>query len=266
MATIMRQLIWITAMIGGLCTISLGVAMADDDGVSTTEESMIFSVGYGPASLAGLELDVDCDSQGSVGATLIADSQGMADRVHPFRVRLDTRTNSRGASQAQTWIREKGQVRRFRSQFHETPRVATKSVIHGRDEQELVALPDAGHDLLSWMLDIRRHIQDEGRLTERLRYPVWDGWKLVWLDVTPGKVQSMETEVGTFEVQEFELRRTQLHHEGEKLFEAKASAERLGTIWFEVTPRALPVGMAFDAPIGRVRIDIEAYETAVCDK
>lgn len=242
--------------------------MAEDGGVDATQESMTYRVGYGPAHLAELEIDVDCDADGVVTASLVADSQGMANRVHPFRVRLDTQASSQGASHAQTWIREKGQVRRYRSQFNgaDGPRVATESVVLDQTSREIVSLPDRGHDLLSWMLHLRRRIAEDGRLSESIRYPVWDGWKLVWLDVTPGEVESMETSQGSFDVQVFELQRTHLHHEGEQLFETKNRAESLGTIWFEVGSRALPVRMTFEAPIGKVRIDIADYERTDCEQ
>lgn len=242
-------------------------AAAQEDVVESQHESMTYHVHYGPAHLADLKLDVECDGDGQVAAKLWANSQGMASRIHPFRVRLDTRlatASERGAAAAQTFIEEKGQPRRYRSRFDDAPRVATESVVHDRQDREIVALPDAGHDLLSWMLELRRHIARDGRQTVSRRYALWDGWKLVWLDVTPGAVEEMETDQGTLSVQTFELERTRLHHDGDEVFEPRAATETLGTLWIEVDTRALPVAMSFEAPIGRVRIEIDDYEADEC--
>ena len=248
-------------------TMAASGAMAEGEPVYPQDESMNYVVEYGPASLADLALDIDCAGDDEVTARLWAESQGMAQRIHPFRVRLDTETTfgSSGAVRAQTWIEEKGEARRYRSRFNDAPRVATHADIFGETSRDVAALPEQGHDLLSWILELRRLVAADGARQDRRRYPLWDGWKLVWLDVIPGDIDVRETAEGDLRVQAFDLRRTRLHHEGDELFEPKADPESLGTIWIEVGPRALPVAMAFEAPIGEVHIELTNYEADGCD-
>jgi hypothetical protein len=229
-------------------------------------ETTSYRVQYGPSHLAEMNVEVSCGTEGIVTARLSAESQGFARRIHAFQVRLDSRLDlGRGStSQAQTFIVEKGQLRRFRSQFDTTPQVATEALRHGETHREQVRLPDLGQDLLSWILELRQRIATEGVQEQPLRYPLWDGWKLVYLDVTPGQVEELWTPVGDVEAQAFTLQRTRLHHTGPFLFEAQRDAEELGTIWIETAPRALPVSMTFRAPIGRVRIELHELTEEQC--
>lgn len=254
------------ALIMGVMALAPGVVMADDGDFLSREESLVYRVAYGPSHLADLDLTIGCEDQGRLEAKLVAESQGMTNRVHPFRVRLDTNTDLNGAatSWAQTWIREKGSTRRYRSRFDNSPQVATEASIGGNESREIIGLPTAGHDLLSWIMHLRRDVADQGRLSESKRYALWDGWKLVWLDVTPGDVEIKETPLGDVRAQSFRLRRTRLHHEGDERFEPREEIEELGTIWIEVAGRALPVAMAFRAPIGNVRIRLDDYESTGC--
>ncbi len=239
----------------------------DSRDVYSHQESMTYRVEYGPSHLADLGFEVGCDDEGVVSARLMANSKGLARRVHPFRVRLDTiaRPITGGTRQAQTLIEEKGAARRYRSRFDRTPQVSTDAVIRGAESQEVVQLPSTGHDLLSWMLHLRREVSKSGQQDQARRYTLWDGWKLVWLDVHPGAVEEMSTPTDEVRAQAFTLRRTRLHHSGDSRFEAQADVEELGTIWIEVSPRALPVAMAFRAPIGRVQIHIQAYQSDPCE-
>lgn len=243
-------------------------ATSEEDALFSQQESMTYRVQYGPSHLADLSLDIGCDDQQRVGARLFAQSRGMTRRLHPFRVRLDTRANAGDgrALQAQTWIEERGEARRYRSRFTANPQVVTEMLFRENESTEEVELPGPGHDLLSWMLDLRRHVSTQGRQQEEQRYILWDGWKLVWLDVTPGDVEVMETPLGDVRAQAFHLQRTRLHHDSDDRFEAQSRAENLGTIWIEVSTRALPVAMAFNAPIGHVRIHLRTYDRRRCDE
>lgn len=252
----------------GLLAVWPGEVKAGEGTPYSMQETFDYQVKYGPAHLADLRVDIGCRSgtDGRVRATLRASSRGMAKRVHPFRVRLDTETstNSSRAVRAQTWIREQGEVRRYRSRFDDSPRVRTEADIYGSGATDTAPLPDTGHDLLSWMLDLRDAIAEEGPRQNPRRYPLWDGWKLVWLEVTPSQPTRLETPAGWMDVQPFELHRTEIHHEGSDQFEPKDDTEHLGTIWIEVTDRALPVAMDFDAPIGRVKIELTDFDRTDC--
>lgn len=256
-----------TAMVAAVAILAMpGLAMADEDEFLTQNEVLTYRVAYGPSHLADLQMSLRCSQSGPMEATLVAESQGMADRVHPFRVRLDTRTDLDRQAQgwAQTWIREKGSVRRYRSRFDASPQVATEAHIGRRQERQIVELPQAGHDLLSWLMVLRREVAADGELTGRRRYALWDGWKLVWLDVIADDVETRRNDAGEFSAQAFRLRRTELHHDGEQRFEARQGSEELGTVYIELSPRALPVAMAFKAPIGRVRINLQSFERDPC--
>lgn len=242
-----------------------GTASAGEGEVFSLQESMTYRVGYGPAHLADLSLDVSCRKGEEVEARLQASSRGMARRVHPFRVELGTMLRLQGGSrQALTWIEEKGELRQYRSEFTPAPQVLTRAEVRGRESTESVGLPASGHDLLSWVLHLRGYMSAEGAQRQGRRYTLWDGWKLVWLDVIPGEVVEISTSAGEFRAQSFRLRRTRLHHQGEERFQARTDTEELGTIWLEVSSRALPVAMAFRAPIGRVRIELESFERTRC--
>lgn len=247
-------------------TLTSQPAQAQHEEPLPREEQFRYRVGYGLAHLANLGLTLDCGHGGELSARLIAQSTGMTSRIHPFRVRLDSvrPLPGEGPHQAQTWIEEHGELRRYRSSFDQTPQVRTSAEFRGEEWQELVALPAAGHDLLSWVLQLRQDVARSGVQKGARRFPLWDGWKLVWLDVSPGPVVQKQVDGKPVQAQSFRLRRTRLDHEDQGRYAALGPAEELGTLWIEVSERALPVGMAFRAPIGRVRIDLIAYEPRQC--
>ncbi len=228
-------------------------------------ESAVYEVRYGPSHLAEMGVETSCAEDGVVTSRLTAASRGLARRIHPFQVRLDTRANVDGgrSERSQTFIHEKGVSRRYRSQFDTSPQVSTEAQVRGRTEREQVGLPRVGQDLLSWMLHLRLDVAREGALQGARRYALWDGWKLVYLDVMPGDVEEVWTPVGEVEAQAFRLRRTRLEQAGAGWERAEAT-EELGTLWIETSPRALPVSMSFRAPIGSVRIEIQELERRSC--
>lgn len=228
------------------------------------QESIEYRVSYGPARLADMHLEVQC-REGYVEARLKAESMGLARRVHPFEVVLESRARVGGGSEESlTWIDEKGEERWYRSAFEEGLEVATEVRIGARERRDEVKLPARGYDLLSWMLHLRRQVAREGRQEVGRRYTVWDGWKLSWLDVVPQEVERVMTPAGEVEAQGFRLRRTLLGHELGEAFEVQEEAEEVGTVWLEVAPRAMPVAMHFLAPIGRVKIELVVYEERAC--
>ncbi|RAL20285.1 hypothetical protein DL240_18065 [Lujinxingia litoralis] len=235
-------------------------------GEPETGEQARYRVSYGPAHLADLSLEVRCLEGARAQGRLFAKSRGMASQVHPFRVQLDTLREEGGAAlRAQTFIEERGEPRRYRSRFVREPRVRTEWEFRGVTRREQARLPGHGHDLLSWMLRLREEVAGQGELQGRRRFVVWDGWKLVYLDVTPGRVEERWTEVGALRAQRFALSRTFLNHEAEQAPRpAGQSVQALGAIWIELAPRALPVEMAFEAPIGEVRIEVQAHQGQGC--
>ena len=225
-----------------------------------------YRVSYGPAHLADLALEVGCGEEEQRGR-LFARSRGMASQVHPFRVQLDTVTRvGEGAVRAQTFIEEDGVPRRYRSQFAAEPRVRTEWEFRGVTRREQALLPGRGHDLLSWMLALRERVGRGEALEARQRFVVWDGWKLVYLDAIPAEVEERWTPLGSVRAQRFVLRRTYLSHGAEQVARPSGQgAEELGAIWMELSERALPVEMAFLAPIGRVRIALQAHQAGGCE-
>ena len=259
----MRRETFLSVMVG-VMTLAATAAGQEPYGAS---ETAVYRVQYGPSHLAQMAVEVSCEQDGVVRATLSAASRGLARRVHPFQVRLDTAALvvEGRSEQGQTFIHEKGEGRRYQSLFDGgRPSVATRWSRRGGEGREQVVLPGVGNDLLSWMLHLRYDLAREGGLSQARRYALWDGWKLVYLDVTPGAVEDLWTPAGAGEAQAFILRRTRLYHEGERLFEAQDDAEDLGTIWLATTEAATPMAMSFRAPIGRVRIELESLERRAC--
>ncbi|RVU43135.1 DUF3108 domain-containing protein [Lujinxingia sediminis] len=255
------------AVIAALALVALwalpgGIAEAAEPG-----ERARYRVSYGPAHLADLALEVGCEREAQVQGRLFARSRGMASQVHPFRVQLDTVVRvGEGAVRAQTFIEEDGVPRRYRSHFGGEPRVRTEWEFRGVTRREQALLPGRGHDLLSWMLALRERVGRGESLEARQRFVVWDGWKLVYLDAIPAEVEERWTPVGSVRAQRFVLQRTHLSHGVDQAARPSGEgAEELGAIWMELSERALPVEMAFLAPIGRVRIALQAHQAGSCE-
>lgn len=257
------SLIRVVLLVIGISFLSWS-ASAQEAPLFPQHEEISYRVGYGPAHLADMNLVVQCVGT-QIQGNLEAQSKGLARRVHPFRVKLGTRARIGGGSEvAQTWIEEKGELRSYESSFNGAPGVETRAEIRGRSQEETVELPAMGHDLLSWLFHLRRQVSRDGEQQGARRYTLWDGWKLVFLDVHPGERIALETEKGVLESQAFGLRRTRLFHDAERRFGVSEEVEELGTIWIELAPRALPVAMAFRAPIGQVRIELAGYVERAC--
>ncbi|TXD35616.1 DUF3108 domain-containing protein [Lujinxingia vulgaris] len=255
------------AVIGALALLACWVLPPSVAEGAEPGERARYRVSYGPAHLADLSLEVGCEGAEEERGRLFARSRGMASQVHPFRVQLDTvRAKGAGSLKAQTFIEEDGVPRRYRSRFGEEPRVRTEWEFRGVTRREEALLPGRGHDLLSWMLALRERVGRGEALEARQRFVVWDGWKLVYLDALPAEVEERWTPVGAVRAQRFELRRTYLSHGAEQVARPSGQgAEELGAIWIELSERALPVEMAFEAPIGRVRIALQAHQDAGCE-
>lgn len=258
---------WRGAVLAGLVLALFWAMPPSVAEASEPGERARYRVEYGPAHLADLALEVGCANEERVQGRLFARSRGMANQVHPFRVQLDTVTVlASGALRAQTFIEEEGEARRYRSRFVAEPRVRTEREFRGKTHREQALLPGRGHDLLSWMLTLRKRVASQGALEGRQRFVVWDGWKLVYLDAIPAAVEDRWTPVGSVRAQRFSLQRTYLSHGPEQAARPSGEeVERLGSIWIEVAPRALPVEMAFRAPIGQVRIVLQAHQPNSCE-
>lgn len=225
-------------------------------------EVMSYRVVYGPARVAKVEIAVDATDEAVVTGSLDAESQGMARWMHPFSVQLETSVDVAGgrALEARTAIEEDGSHRCYESRFSEDPEVVTEVNAGGETRRQIVELPETAHDLISWLVELRRMVASDAVGDKAHRFTVWDGWKLTRLEVQPGSVETKKSAVGTLPCRAFELRRWRLGHDGDAAFEPTGPPEKLGTLWIERRARALPVKMTFHAPIGRVGIELMQWE------
>jgi len=250
--------------IPALLSLALTLTAAAPLAAQERSERLQYSVHYGPATLAELNFHVGCSAQSYRPAMLNAQSLGFADQVRSFTVRLDTFVDggSGYSLEGRTFIEEKGEPRRYRSRFSPHPSVRVERQFRGSTRHQEHLLPARSHDLLSWLL----HLRKERTLTPNTRhtYHVWDGWKLVQLDATIGSSETIRSPRGTFTAFPITLERTRLHHEGQKRFEVQSSKEGLGTIWLSADSRRLPIAMNFRAPIGEVRIALTGVQSSPC--
>ncbi|MFU8802859.1 MAG: DUF3108 domain-containing protein [Bradymonadaceae bacterium] len=243
----------------------LGLFIALPTTAAERSERLQYSVHYGPATLASLNVQVGCTARSYRPAMLTAQSQGFADQVRSFTVRLDSFIEARSgySLEGRTFIEEKGLPRRYRSRFSANPSVRVEREFRGKTRHEDIKLPQRGHDLLSWLLDLR----NEPTLATNTRhsYFVWDGWKLVQLDAIIGKPEKIQSPQGTYTAYPITLERTRLPHDaGEVARGVRHKKERVGTLWLTTDARRLPIAMTFRAPIGEVRITLTGAHSSPC--
>ncbi|MBA2661509.1 MAG: DUF3108 domain-containing protein [Bradymonadaceae bacterium] len=245
-----------------LLTISSPDARAGE--LAKSQERFQYAVHYGPAAIGEVSLQVGCPTTSYVAALATAKSYGFAQQIYGFSMRLDSFIDPQSGQvlEGRTHIEEKGVPRNFRSRFSSEPSVAVTRTFRGIERHAAHALPMRGHDLLSWMLDMRRALVWTAGMSKH--YIVWDGWKLMRIEARVAERETVWTPHAIFEAYPVKIFRTRLFHQENQGFKAQSPKEELGTAWFSADSARLPVAMNYNAPIGQVRVLLTSVRRAQC--
>jgi hypothetical protein len=162
--------------------------------------------------------------------------------------------------QGRTSIEEEGQRRTFKTTFNGAKSSVTKN-IENKTTTGLVELPNATHDLLSWMLHLRNQ-QLAPQTT--YRFKVWDGWKLVQITARIGVAEKKWVQDKAEIALPARLSRVRISPTGPSSSPKRAKTEDLGTIWFADTPGHRPIAMSFLAPLRNADIQLKQTLTKTC--
>lgn len=127
--------------------------------------------------------------------------------------------------------------------------------------------PSDLHDALSWIVDIRSQPMEVGAEYE---YYIYDGWKLSLLTLRVREHTEVYTGLGLIDVAELRLTREVLTSVSPlpfaddlvqlpPVYMPTAPAEVVGTCWFSLDDRHLPVGVEISTAIGRLRLILDEY-------
>jgi hypothetical protein len=249
-----------------LCALCPALALAQQPPARPAQsEQLAYSVTFGAARVAAVQLHTGCPAKDHRAAALVASSSGLADVVSTFLIRFDSflALDAPLPREARSKITEDGQTRAYRTTFDPalTPRVRSK--VRGKDyDWRLPTLPSRPHDMLSWVFALRA--DPDLSPGQRRRMLVWDGWKLFWLDARVDKLAALITPAGRTQAIPIALTRHRIHHDGDALFKPSRDPELLGTLWLSNSPSRTPVGIDFASPIGMVAVRIERAITEPC--
>lgn len=263
---------WRTLALTSICALAALIALpslaeAKDRG-ATTSEKLHYEVRFRGARVATILLQTGCPTSSYRPAALVAKSLGFVDELHSFHIRFDSflATQNILPRQGRTRITEEGRTRRYISTFAAEDgdhRADVRAKIFDRKERaQQVALPGPTHDMLSWLLHLRRHNDWEPKASTS--YFVWDGWKLSTLRTQTRVAQPLTTPYGTYRTHPIDLKRTVHHHSGDEKFQPKEEVDDLGTLWFTTGGDHVLVGMDFHSRLGTATIRLTHASRSTC--
>lgn len=229
-------------------------------------EKFYYHVHYGKSRVANVNLFTGCTNTKTKPAAMMAISKGLAEQIHSFSIRFDSMLKPRQTTPLLgiTSITEEGRTRVYRSRFkgQKTSKINVTSRFKGKFKRQNIDLPYPAHDMLSWILDLRTKSSFAPKT--QYTYYVWDGWKLFRLNATVKKAERMITPSGNYKAHRIELKRTRLHHDGDKKLTAKKKTENLGIIWLSTDAQKMPVAINFYAAVGNANIRLLKHTKKTC--
>lgn len=247
-----------------LCAAASLCVMAPDALALDHDERLHYEVRWRGARVASVNLQTGCSTGKHFPSALVAKNLGLVRDLHEFSIRLDSfiSPDTLTPKQGRTRITEEGKTRRYKSTF--SPRKATvQATIFGKERgKKDVELPGTPHDLLSWLLHLRHNTTLTPGQTNS--YFVWDGWKLVELEATVEKEETIETPLGTYSAFPVTLTRQRLVASSTRTASRSAAKESLGTVWFTTGGDHVMVAMDFNSRVGMANIRLTKASRTSC--